>query len=350
MEQQLKTAKLEYESNNFDAEAFKKRLFIRLNKQSSGVSSKAQRSTKDFFLGKKPWVVAAVAVIFLGVTFNQPVIAAIKATFWGNHAGVERAVENGYQQEVQGASVKFQGIETKVTNVVVDKSRLGLAINMKFDDISSIKDVDRVYLDLLITDGNGRVISGDGYPERLDGSLEGSTDIVNKDKGKLNYNVLIQSSSASIPQMSELKVQIKSILLFKKQVVSAFKKLEGPWNSSVALDKQFVNAEGVAYTSQSTSKDVNVISAEMLPTGFAVKFVVNTPVDENIWQKVYLVDSNGKSISGSGSFSMDRTADNKDFISMIFEVSSFEKINSFKFIVKDINGKDSEITLVRASK
>lgn len=37
MEQQFKTAKLEYKSNDFDAEAFKKRLFIRLNKEPLGV-------------------------------------------------------------------------------------------------------------------------------------------------------------------------------------------------------------------------------------------------------------------------------------------------------------------------
>jgi len=70
MEHHLKTAKLEYESNNFDAEAFKKRLFIRLNKESLGVGYKAQRSTKNFLLGKKQWVVAAVAVIFLGIIFK----------------------------------------------------------------------------------------------------------------------------------------------------------------------------------------------------------------------------------------------------------------------------------------
>ena len=51
MEQHLKTAKLEYESNNFDAEGFKKRLFIRLNKESLGVGYKAQRSTKNFLCG-----------------------------------------------------------------------------------------------------------------------------------------------------------------------------------------------------------------------------------------------------------------------------------------------------------
>lgn len=310
-------------------------------------SSKTQRTTKKFLLGKKQWVAAAVAVVFLGVTFNQPVIAAIKAAFWGNHAGIESAVRNGYQQEVQSASVKSQGIETNVTNVVVDKSRLGLAINMKFDDINSIKDVDHVYLDMVITDGNGRVISGEGYPQQLVGGLEDSTNIVNKKNGELIYNVLLQSPSASIPQMSELKVQIKSVSLFKNQGAPAFKKIEGVWNSSVALDKQFAKANGVAYTSQSSSKDVNVISAEMLPTGFVVQFVVNTPVDESIVTKAQLVDSNGNSYNSSRVASMERTADNKDLVSMTFEVSNFDQIDSFKFIVKDINGKDSEATLVR---
>lgn len=354
MEQQLKTAKLEYESNSFDSEAFKKRLFIRLNKKQLGVSYNTQRSAKNFLLGKKQWVAAAVAVIFLGIIFNQPVIAAIKATFWGNHAGVEKAVENGYQQEIQGASVKSQGIETKVMNVVVDKSKLGLAINIKFDDIKSIKDIDHVYLDLLITDGNGRVISGDGYPERLDAGSENSTDIANKNNGELKYNVLFQSPTASFPQMSELKVEIKRVLLYKNKYGNQgpSKTIEGSWKNSVALDEQFVKAKGVAYTSQSTSNDVNVISAEMLPTGFAVKFIVNTPVDESLVDKArtQLVDSKGNSFSNSGIANMERTADNKDLFSMVYEVSGFDQSDSFKFIVKDINGKDFVATLVRAIK
>jgi len=314
-----------------------------------------QRATKNFLLVRKGWVAAAVAVVVLGVTFNQPVIAAIKATFWGNHAGIERAVENGYQQEVQGASVKSQGIETKVTNVVIDKSKLGLAINMKFDDIKSIKDIDHVYLDLLITDGNGRVISGDGYPERLDGGSEYSTDIANKNSGEFKYNVLFQSPTASFPQMSELKVIIKSVSLSKNKgdgPQGYFKKIVGPWNNSVALDEQFVKAKGVAYTSQSTSNDVNVISAEMLPTGFAVKFIVNTPVDESIVNeaRTQLVDSKGNSFSNSGIANMERTADNKDLVSMVYEVSGFDQSDTFKFIIKDINGKDFVATLVRATK
>jgi len=241
-----------------------------------------------------------------------------------------------------------------VTNVVVDKSKLGLAINMKFDDIKSIKDVDHVYLDLLITDGNGRVIAGDGYPQQLIGGFEDSTDIANKDNGELKYNVLFQSPAASIPQTSELKIEIKRVSLFRKNNGNQvpFKEIKGSWNNSVELDKQFVNAKGVAYTSQSSSKDVNVISAEMLPTGLAVKFVVNTPVDESIVStaRTQLVDSKGKSYSNSGIASMDRTLDNKDLISMIFEVSSFDQSDFFKFIVKDINGKDSETTLVRVIK
>jgi len=154
--------------------------------------------------------------------------------------------------------------------------------------------------------------------------------------------------------MSELKVEIKRVLLFRERNGNQgpFKEIKGSWKNSVALDKQFAKANGIAYTSQSSSKDVEVISAEMLPTGLAVKFVVNTPVDISIVNtaRTQLVDSKGKSYSNSGIANMDHTADNKDLISMIFEVSSFEQSDSFKFIVKDINGKDFVASLVKATK
>ena len=47
---------------------------------------------------------------------------------------------------------------------------------------------------------------------------------------------------------------------------------------------------------------------------------------------------------------MERTADNKDLVSMVYEVSGFDQSDSFKFIIKDINGKDFVATLVRATK
>lgn len=314
-------------------------------------SHRTQRlSPKKTFLDKKPWVAAAVAVFILGVTFNQPVIAAIKATLWGNHAGIQRAVDNGYQQDVQSSATNSQGVKASVTNVFVDQARLGLSLDLKFDDIRAIKDVDHIYANMVITDGNGKVISGDGYPNQSVGAMDYNTDITNKSNGEIKYNVLLQSTSASIPKTKELNVQIKSISLFKDEGTPAFKIIDGSWNTKVALDQKFTQANEVSYTAQSDSKDVSIVSAKMFPTGFVVKFIVNTPVDESIVTKARLMDANGKIYNSSGSSSMERTADNKDLVTMTFEVTSFDQVDLLKFVVKDINGKDSVAELKKSTK
>lgn len=326
-----------------------------LNKVESAFDEiRSHRSQRLFprkkHLAKKPWVAAAAAVVILGVTFNQPVIAAVKAMFWGNHAGIERAVNNGYQQDVQSSATKSQGIEIGVTKVFVDSARLGLTLDLKFDDIHAIKNVDHINADMVITDDNGNVIAGDGYVGSV-GAMDFNTDITNKDNGDLKFNALLQSTSASIPKMSELNVHIKSISLFKSQASdSLYKVIKGTWNSKIALDQKLIQANEVSYTAQTDSKDVNIVSAKMLPTGFVVKFIVNTPIDESIVTKTRLMDLNGKIYSSSGSSSMERTADNKDLVTMTFEVTSFDPVDSFKFLVKDINGKDSSVILVKSTK
>ncbi|EGW41779.1 DUF4179 domain-containing protein [Desulfosporosinus sp. OT] len=315
-------------------------------------SHRNQRAVKKPVFIKKQWVAAAVAVVFLGLTFNQPVIAAIKAAFWGNHAGIESAVENGYGQEVQTASVKSHGVETKVTNVVIDKSRLGLSVDVKFDDLKSIKNVASMYLDMVITNSQGNVISGDGYPNQPVGGIEFTTDTTNKDSGSLRYNVLFQSSTASIPQTDQLKAEIKSIALYAKDKADKpIKVIEGPWDHNVSLDKQFSNTKGVAYTATNNNDELSVISAELLPTGFYVKFAVTTPNpnDENIVPKAQLVDSTGNIYKSSGMASMS-TENNKAIISKVFEVSSFDKVESLNLVLKDISGKDSVVKLVKSTK
>ncbi len=309
----------------------------------------AQKAGKKSVLFKKQWIAAAVAVVFLGLTFNQPVIAAIKATLWGNHAGIERAVENGYGQEVQTASVKSNGVETKITNVVIDKSRLGLSVDVKFDDLKSIKNEASMKLDMVITDSHGNIISGDGYPNQPVGGFEYTTDTTNKDSGSLRYNVLFQSPTASIPQTDQLKVQIKSIALYAKDNDNKpIKVVEGPWDHNVSLDKQLSDTKGIAYTATNNNDELSINSAELLPTGFNVSFTVKTPNpnDENIISRVQLVDSNGNAYKSSGMASMS-SENNKDLVSMTFEVSSFDKVDSLNFILKDINGKDSVVKLVK---
>lgn len=313
---------------------------------------KTQKVGKKSAFIKKQWVAAAVAVAFLGLTFNQPVIAAIKAALWGNHAGIERAVENGYGQEIKTSSIKSDGVETKITNVVIDKSRLGLSVDVKFDDLKSIKNVASMYLDMVITDSQGNIISGDGYPNQPVGGIEFTTDTTNKESGNLKYNVLFQSPTAEIPQTDQLKAEIKSIALYtENKADKPIKIIEGPWDHNVLLDKQFSNNKGVAYSATSDNKEVSIISAELLPTGFNVRFALNVPNphDENIVSMTQLVDSNGNIYKSSGMASMS-TENNKTIVSMTFEVSSFDKVDSLNLVLKDINGKDSVIKLAKSTK
>lgn len=316
-------------------------------------SYQPQQPKKRFWLGKKQLAAAAVAVIVLGVAFNQPAIAAIKALLWGNHAGIEKAVDSGYVQNVPTSYTHSQGIGTRVTSVVIDKSRLALAIDVKFDDVSSVKNAADMFLDMVITNGKGNVIFGDGYPQQPVGAMEYTTDLSNKANGELIYNVLLQSPSSSIPQTNELMVKIKSIALFaqKNSTKPPFKKFAGPWNNNVTLDQHLAKAGGIAYTAKNDSPDITVTSAQLLPTGLAVKFIIGPAHGNDIeTAEAQLVDSTGKTYQNSGVMSVDSIQDNKNLVSMVFEVSSFDKIDSFKLIVKYRNGKESIATLLRAGK
>jgi hypothetical protein len=314
--------------------------------------SDVRPARRNLHFGGKQLAATAIAVILLATVFNQPLIAFVKATLWGNHAGLEKAVENGYQQELQNDFTYSKDVGMKITNVVVDPARLALSIDVKLDDAAVVKTAKEISLDMIVRDSNGNVIHGDGYPNQIIGGYEENTDMAGKENGELKYNVLFHSTSAGIPSLKELNVEVNRVILHGENVVQPIKIIEGSWDFHITLDGQFAEGKKVAYNPENDSKDVKVISAEMLPTGFVIKFIVNEPLDENIWQKVELTDMNGNIFKNSGSFSMNPSAENKklDVISMTFEVSEFDKTEAFNFTVKDINGKNSTVKLTKSQK
>lgn len=186
--------------------------------------SDVRSATRNFYFGRKQLAVAVIviAVVLIGTVFNQPLIAAVKAALWGDHAGLEKAVENGYRQEPQTGFTYCKGLEMRLTDVVVDPARLALSIDVKFDNAAVVKTVKEISLDMIVKDSNGNVISGNGYPNQSTSGYEENTDISGKENGELRYNVLFHSTSTSIPSLKELNIEIKRVSLYGENVVSAF--------------------------------------------------------------------------------------------------------------------------------
>ncbi|MFF2479781.1 DUF4179 domain-containing protein [Paenibacillus sp. NPDC058071] len=295
---------------------------------------------------RRVWVAAAAlfGVLTVSILSNDSAIAAIKSFFYKD-TGIQKAVDNGFLQTVNHA-VEDSGVTVQVDRIVADKTKLVISFQLDFGDSSRVRTVDRVFLDLDIHDGNGRAIVEDGNRNSLASSMDWESDVTRRDSGKVIYDLIVQSPQGKFDDMQALSLDIKSISLYWKHFEKPYRVITGDWKSRIELDKKFTNHESVKYTAEENQL-VKVLSAEMLPTGMAIEFIVAVPVDESILRKVTLLDDQGNTYLPSNTATMDYTEDGKDVVSMTFDATAFDQIDGLKMIVKEVGDEDVAVNLFK---
>lgn len=319
--------------------------FTQIRKMQSEVKERKKSSMR-----KRKIYIAAVALfgaLMIPIMTSDSAIAAIKSFFYKD-AGIQKATDNGYVQAVDDDSVKDKGIAVKVDQVVVDKTKMAFSFQLAFDDVSLISAADRVFMDMVIRDDEGKYIEADGNPNSLTSGMDWNTNVSQKENGKVVYNVVLQSPEGKFVNMNVLEVDIHSIALYKKHGDKPYKVIEGNWISMIGLDEKFTMQQTVKYDAEDHPV-VKVMYAEMLPTGMSIQFSIAEKVDESILHKVTLVDETGKTYEPSNIASMDYTEDGKDLISMTFEATAYDELDALTMKLEDIAGQDLTVKLVKSS-
>ncbi len=335
---------------------------------------KKKNQASDKFSYKHKVAVAVVASIcILGtVSFGNTAFANIKSLF-SNDSGIQKAVDNGYvQQVVTNNTMKDKGVEIKLTDVTCDKNKLALSLNLKFDDKSLVSHFYSLGFDIEIKDDKGRYIARD-EGDCLTGSADWNTD-VNKDTGEIKLN-LVLSSNGQLVDINKINLKLSQIQLFaslndniensvfteaeskldkdtliqlKDGGVRLYKELNGTWENNIKLDDKFKDSKSIKYSAEGNNNFVNVISAEMSPTGMQITFITDASSDLNSRiNKITLVDEKGKTYKQT-TFGSQEYVDGDDIkfkVSLNFEATTFDNLGNLKMIAKDSNGKNVEIKL-----
>lgn len=273
-------------------------------------------------------------------------MAGIKSFF--KDMGIQKAAENGYIQEVSGDIVKDNGVSVKVDDVVADEGKVAVSFTFKFDDINKLKNIKGMDLGLNIKDNNERVIfenlqEGIYSPNYI--SSESNIDTQNVDNGEIKYYFKIYDTEGQLKDINNLSIKIDEVKLYEEDVRNK-KVINDEWNLSLDLDEKFANETGVRYKAINNNDILNVRSAQVNPTGMLIKFNINSNVNENIVNKVSVIDKNGDEFSNMNSARMNTTSNGAE-LSMMFDITKFDDLDSFKLVVKYINGENISIDLVR---
>lgn len=306
---------------------------------------------KSIFKFNKKLVVSFIVIFIIGIiTVNPRVIAGINSLF--KDRGVQKAANNGYIQEVKENLVNNNGVSIKIDDVVADKTKIAISFTFKFEDIDKLKNVNGMQLGLNIKDNNERIILEhlqEGIRSPYFVGTESSIDTSNIDNGKIKYYLKMYSTDGQLNNINSLSINIDEIKLYEEDIRNN-EKIEGEWNLSLDLDEKFINEDSVKYNVVNNNDIVNIISAEAHPTGILLNFIINSKVDENVISKISIVDENGNEFDRFNSVKMNTASNGGAEISMMFDLTTFDNLDKFKMIVKDIEGEDIILDFIKADK
>lgn len=301
------------------------------------------------FKFNKKLIASLIAISVFSIFLINPKVLANITSFFKDK-GIQKAANNGYIQAFPESLVKNNGVTMNIDDVVADKTKIGISFILKFDDISQLKDIDDIQLGLNIKDNNDRVIFEhlqEGIYTPLSIGQEWSIDTSNKDNGEIKYYLKMYSMEGQLQDIEKLSINIDSINLYKQVKEGLYKEIDGEWEFSLNLDEKFMNEKEVKYIAKEENDIVNVISAEVHPTGMLLNFTINSKVDENIIGKVMIVDENGNEFERFNSARMSTISNGGAEISMMFDITTFDNVDNLKMIVKDINGEDIVLDLIK---
>lgn len=339
------------------------------------------KNKKFKFAYKQKIAVAILAMtMVVGITFGNTAIAAMKKTLFPNDYGVQKAVDNGFVQNIENNIMKDKGVDIKLTSALKDSKRVALSLNLKFNDKNLMKNFKYIKLDCSIKTNNGKEIP---LSEDTNFSIDKETgelvfnDILNVMDGFGNEDML--SAAKDFKNINEVNLEIKKIELYadastkidsntlpkldadtKKQLQEAgiqlYKSIEGTWKTNIKLDEKFKNIQSIKYIASENNNFIKIVSAELLPTGMDITFNFNNQIKplniETLKEidNITLVDDNGITYKPTQR-TMQTTVDSSDKTNLTktFTVTSFDKIGNLKMIMKDLNGNTHEIKLVKTS-
>ncbi|MCR6462655.1 DUF4179 domain-containing protein [Bacillus paranthracis] len=330
------------------------------------------------------------ASVGVGV-YGDSTLAVVKEFFFAKDQGVQKAADNGYVQKVDGNHVmKDHGVTIQIKNVLYDKSKIAVSLQLKFEDKSLISKVTDLRMKYDLTDDKGRYIEKAEYTEGLTNEnskmLAGSEWSIQagEEEGEITYNLIFHPMD-SIDNIDSLNFNISSISLFAplenkdvsyrteaesqsnivkedievwhKNGMQLNKEIQGKWQGGIKLDSRFKGNQEIQFVPKQQPESVKIVSAGVLPTGMNITFERDSSGnDEEIKRQiktidsVILMDEKGKTFKSTLKGYSSAGDNGKTIKVKTFDVTIFDNVNHFKVLLKDGDGKDVVIDLAREEK
>lgn len=338
------------QKNKFDAfdkpDEFDKMLFDYYDNKDEEIPLSTQKAIENAFKDKnkeKSTTIimlkrVAVFILCLGIVtatsvYAKDIINFITSIFTNSNPGIDKAVDNGYVQNVDMDFITYNDVGVKADYILMDDKNLNISFVYKYFDENITFD-SLTFSNLTITDEQ------DNY---LCVSLEKDSDIKDLDVlgdsiRSVNEPELIDAtsvresllvSSKGFPNSQVLYIKISRMTLV---INNEIKYIDGNWNFSINLNDYFVKRESNEYHATS-SPYIDCINASLTNTSLDLEILLNTQLDNSIVLKrsnIVLTDENGTTYKYTKVSSGNNIEPSKEYISIItlsYPITTYDNIN-----------------------
>lgn len=356
------------QKNKFDTfdkpDDFDKILFDYYDTQKEDIPISTQKAIENAFKEKhkeKSTTITmlkrvAIFILSLGIISATTVYAKdiinfiITSIFTNSNPGIDKAVDNGYVQNVEMDFIKYNDVGVKVDYVLMDDKNLDISFVYKyFGETSTLKEIK--YVDLSIKDEQNNIICFISESAVSDNTIVGSS-IHSTNEQQFIDNSTIRDSllvtSEKFPNSQTLYVEIQKITLTLDNEITC---VNGDWNFSIELANNFVTRNSYEYSCNNSSY-VNTVEASLNVTSLSINLQLNTLFDESTLytrNSITLKDENNNTYRPTKMISQNTNLSEpyNSNISLIYPISVYNNINKLYLHINLDSGKNIDIELTK---
>lgn len=315
---------------------------------------KKENTTNNAILLKRVAVfVLSLGVITATTVYAKDIVNFISRIFTNSNSGIDKAVDNGYVQNVDMDFIRCGDIGVKVDYLLMDDKNLDISFVYKYygDDIAfdnitfgnlTIKDEQDNVL-CLMTEDDSNINTSNVFGLSTISSNE--VEILNNNSARESLLIL----SNKFPASKLLHIKITDIALMQNNNV---KYINGNWDFSIRIDDKFVTRNSYEYSSTESPYVDNII-ASLNNTSLSIELKLNTLFDEaTLYRRnsIILKDENGNKYRPTEMLSQNNnTTDepNSSEITLSYPISTYDNINKLYLHISLDSSKEIDLELSR---
>lgn len=259
--------------------------------------SKSKKSNTTIYLKKVVLFFISIGIITVTTVYAQDIVNFITNIFTNTTPGIEKAIENGYLQNVDMDFIRYNNIGVKVDYMIMDEKNLDISFICKYYGLANT--FDSIALDnISIIDENNNVLfcfSENSLANDTNINLINTTATFNNrdsstDDMTTRFSLLINSDK--FPNSKILTINVSRVTL---KCNNSFTHIDGNWNFSINLDDKFIARNSFEYSYNTDSSYVTSLKNYLNETSLTLEINLNTIVNSGLYLRpsnIILLDNN----------------------------------------------------------